>query len=42
MTGYPESVSEQEILSLGADYFLVKPLDLEQLRKAIRLCLNKK
>jgi DNA-binding NtrC family response regulator len=42
MTGYPESVDEQEILSLGADCFLVKPLDLEKLRKAVRICLSDK
>ena len=42
MTGYPEFVNEQEILSLGADCFLLKPLDLEKLRKAVRLCLHTK
>ena len=41
MTGYPGLAKEQEILSLGADFFLIKPLDLEELRKAIRICLKK-
>jgi DNA-binding NtrC family response regulator len=41
ITGYQESISEQELKDMGADYFLLKPLDLEKLRSAVHHCLQK-
>jgi two-component system response regulator HydG len=42
ITGYPDLVSESKIKLLGADYFFMKPLDLEELRAAVRNCLQNK
>ncbi len=39
MTGYPDLITEETIKEYGADFFLLKPLDLEKLRHAIRRCL---
>ncbi len=39
ITGYPEVVTEEQIRSYGADYFFLKPLDLDKLRDAVRKCL---
>ncbi len=39
MTGYPDLVTEESIKEYGADFFLLKPLDLEKLRYAIWRCL---
>ncbi len=40
ITGYPESVAESDAKALGADYLLLKPLDLPRIRQAIRSCLQ--
>ncbi len=40
ITGYPGLISESEIRLLGADYFFLKPLDLNKLRSAVRECLQ--
>lgn len=40
ITGYPESLSEHELKAYGADYFFLKPLDIERLRDAIRKSLS--
>jgi DNA-binding NtrC family response regulator len=40
ITGYPDLISESKIKLLGADYFLSKPLDLDELRDAVRKCLQ--
>ena len=42
ITGYSEAISEPEVKALGADYFFLKPLDLEMLRTAVHHCLQKK
>lgn len=42
ITGYPDLVSESKIRLLGANYFFMKPLDLEELRAAVRNCLQNK
>jgi DNA-binding NtrC family response regulator len=42
ITGYHESVSEEELRSMGVDHFLLKPLDLEKLRSAVNDCLRKR
>lgn len=42
ITGYHESISEKELRALGADHFLLKPLDLEKLRYAVHDCLEKR
>jgi DNA-binding NtrC family response regulator len=42
ITGYPGLISESEIKLLGADYFFLKPLDLNKLRSAVRECLQSK
>lgn len=39
ITGYPESVEEKDLRALGASYLLVKPLELDRLREAVRDCL---
>lgn len=40
ITGYPESIKEKEVKSLGAKCLLLKPLDLNELRQAISSCLH--
>ena len=40
ITGYPDLLSEAEVITYGADYFFTKPLELEQLRRAVRRCLG--
>lgn len=40
ITGYPESITEEEVKALGAECMLFKPLDLSKLRQAIRFCLS--
>ena len=40
ITGYPDLVSESKIRLLGANYFFLKPLDLDELRTAVRDCLQ--
>lgn len=40
VTGYPDLISETEAKKLGADYFFLKPLELDKLRKAVRECLH--
>lgn len=42
ITGYHESISEQELRAMGVDHFLLKPLDLERLRSAVHDCLGKR
>ncbi len=39
ITGYPESIDEGTLRSIGADFLLIKPLELEKLRNAVRACL---
>ena len=40
ITGYPDSVREEDVKAYGADYFFLKPLDLDKLRLAVRKCLR--
>ena len=40
ITGYPDTVSESELKSYGADYLFVKPLELKELQHAVRTCLQ--
>ena len=40
ITGYPDSVCEEDVKAYGADYFFLKPLDLDKLREAVRKCLH--
>ncbi len=40
ITGYPDTVSESELKSYGADYLLLKPLELKELQHAVRSCLQ--
>ncbi len=42
ITGYPESIDEQTLKSIGADFLLMKPLELDKLRQAVRACLQKR
>ena len=39
ITGYPDLITEEVIKEYGADFFLLKPLDLSKLRHAMRRCL---
>jgi len=41
ITGYPNLVSEADLRHFGAEYFFVKPLELDQLRSAVRDCLSR-
>jgi DNA-binding NtrC family response regulator len=41
VSGYPDLISESEVKTIGADFYFVKPLDLQKLRDALRLCLSK-
>lgn len=41
ITGYPDVVSERDAKTFGADYFFLKPLDIERLRDAMRKCLSR-
>lgn len=40
ITGYPDLVSENDVRACGADYYFLKPLDLNKLREAVRKCLH--
>ena len=40
ITGYPNLITKEELRTLGADYFFVKPLELDKLRDAVRRCLH--
>jgi DNA-binding NtrC family response regulator len=40
ITGYPNLVPEAEARRAGADYYFLKPLELDQLREAVRKCLR--
>ncbi len=42
ITGYPDTVSEAELKSYGADYLFLKPLELKELQQAVRSCLHHK
>jgi DNA-binding NtrC family response regulator len=41
ITGYPNLIQEADIRHYGAEYLFVKPLELDQLREAVRACLNR-
>lgn len=40
ITGYPDIISEEDVKAYGADYFFLKPLELDKLREAVRKCLH--
>ena len=40
ITGYPDVVSENDARSSGADYFFLKPLNIDKLREAVSICLT--
>jgi DNA-binding NtrC family response regulator len=40
ITGYPNLVPEADARHAGADYYFLKPLELDQLRGAVRKCLR--
>lgn len=42
ITGYPESIDDHTLKLIGADYLLIKPLELDKLRQAVRSCLQKR
>jgi DNA-binding NtrC family response regulator len=42
ITGYPESIDESTLKSIGADFLLLKPLELDKLRHAVRACLQRR
>lgn len=41
ITGYPNLISEADIKHYGAECLIVKPLELDQLRDAVRNSLNR-
>lgn len=42
ITGYPDLISEADVKTFGADYFFLKPLDIDRLRDAIKKCLSRR
>lgn len=40
ITGYPDTVTNNDLKSYGANYILIKPLELRQLNTAIDHCLG--
>ncbi len=40
ITGYPDLINEKDVKAYGADYFFLKPLELDKLREAVRKCLH--
>ena len=40
ITGYPDLIREGDVKAYGADYFFLKPLELDKLREAVRKCLH--
>ena len=40
ITGYPDLITERDAKAYGADYFFLKPLEIEKLRNAVRKCLH--
>ena len=42
ITGYIDSKSAKEAMSIGVDDFLVKPFEIEELLSSIQLCLNRR
>ena len=41
ISGYPDLISEADLKTYGADYYFVKPLEVDKLRQALRTCLSK-
>jgi len=41
VTGFPDLVSEVDAKAFGADYFFLKPLDIDELRVALKACLRR-
>ena len=41
ITGYPDTITESELKSYGVNHFLLKPLELKELKKAVRDCLQR-
>jgi len=41
ITGHPNLISEEDLRHFGAEYVFVKPLELDQIRNAVRKCLNR-
>lgn len=40
ITGHPDIITEKDVIKFGADYYFLKPLDVEKLRFALRKCLG--
>jgi DNA-binding NtrC family response regulator len=40
ITGHPGSIAEKDVRLYGAEYYFLKPLELDSLREAIRKCLR--
>jgi DNA-binding NtrC family response regulator len=40
ITGYSDIINEKDAKDYGADYFFLKPLELNKLRRAVRKCLH--
>lgn len=40
ITGHPNLITEKDIKLYGADYYFLKPLELDSLREAVRKCLH--
>ncbi len=40
ITGHPHLITEEDIRRFGANYYFLKPLELDPLREAVRKCLS--
>ena len=40
ITGHPDVITEKEVIQYGAEYYFLKPLELDRLRCALRKCLK--
>jgi DNA-binding NtrC family response regulator len=40
ITGHPDVITEKDVIRYGADYYFLKPLELDKLRLALRECLH--
>lgn len=40
ITGYPGLIAEKDAKTCGADYFFLKPLEINKLRDAVKKCLH--
>lgn len=40
ITGHPDIITEKDVIKYGADFYFLKPLELDKLRFALKKCLR--